>query len=62
LLGSTVKFLPTDLVSRRVNRVHLTTGGHKPYLTVVESASGSEIRYVMLVRVYGKTSKKEETR
>lgn len=52
----------TDLSSRLASRVQLTTDGHKPYLTAVESAFGSEIDYAMLVKVYGKTSKKEETR
>lgn len=51
-----------DLKSRLANRVQLTTDGHKPYLTAVESAFGSEIDYAMIVKVYGKTSKKEETR
>ncbi len=51
-----------DLKSRLANRVQLTTDGHKPYLTAVESAFGSDIDYAMLVKVYGKTSKKEETR
>lgn len=51
-----------DLASRLDNRVQLTTDGHRPYLEAVERAFGSEIDYAMLVKVYGKTSKKDETR
>lgn len=52
----------SDLKSRLANRVQLSTDGHKPYLTAVESAFGSEIDYAMIVKVYGQTSKKDETR
>jgi hypothetical protein len=38
---------------RLAHRVQLTTDGHKPYLTAVESAFGSEIDYAMLVKIYG---------
>jgi hypothetical protein len=31
----------------------LTTDGHKPYLTTVEDAFGSDIDYAMLVKIYG---------
>jgi IS1 family transposase len=51
-----------DLASRLSNRVQLTTDGHHPYLEAVESAFGSEIDYAMLIKIYGKTSKKDETR
>jgi IS1 family transposase len=51
-----------DLKSRLANRVQLTTDGHRPYLEAVESAFGSEIDYAMLVKIYGATSKKEQTR
>jgi hypothetical protein len=42
-----------DLAGRLAHRVQLTTDGHKPYLTAVESAFGSEIDYAMLVKIYG---------
>lgn len=42
-----------DLASRLVNRVQLTTDGHKPYLEAVEDAFGREIDYAMLVKHYG---------
>jgi IS1 family transposase len=43
-----------DLASRLVNRVQLTTDGHRVYLDAVESAFGSEIDYATLVKIYGK--------
>jgi IS1 family transposase len=42
-----------DLAGRLVNRVQLTTDGHKVYLNAVEDAFGSEIDFAMLVKVYG---------
>jgi IS1 family transposase len=42
-----------DLAARLTNRVQLTTDGHKPYLSAVEEAFGSEIDYSMLVKLYG---------
>ncbi|MHB1862269.1 MAG: IS1 family transposase [Gemmatimonadaceae bacterium] len=43
-----------DLASRLAHRVQLTTDGHRPYLTAVESAFGwSQIDYAMLVKLYG---------
>lgn len=45
--------LMTDLASRLVNRVQLTTDGHKAYLEAVEGAFGADIDYAMLVKLYG---------
>jgi IS1 family transposase len=42
-----------DLAGHLAHRVQLTTNGHKPYLTTVESAFGSEIDSAMLVKNYG---------
>lgn len=42
-----------DLQGRLVNRVQLTTDGHKAYLEAVESAFGGEVDYAMLVKMYG---------
>jgi IS1 family transposase len=42
-----------DLASRLVNRVRLTTDGHRVYLQAVEDAFDLEIDYAMLVRIYG---------
>jgi IS1 family transposase len=42
-----------DLRSRIVNRVQLTTDGHKAYLQAVEGAFGGDIDYAVLHKVYG---------
>jgi IS1 family transposase len=42
-----------DVASRVTGRVQLTTDGHKPYLTAVDYAFGTEIDYAMLVKHYG---------
>ena len=41
-----------DLAGRLLNRVQLTTDGHRVYLDAVENAFGSEIDYSMLVKIY----------
>jgi IS1 family transposase len=45
--------LMDDLRQRIVNRVQLTTDGHKAYLNAVEEAFGIDIDYAMLVKLYG---------
>jgi IS1 family transposase len=45
--------LMDDLRQRIVNRVQLTTDGHKAYLNAVEEAFGDDIDYAMLVKLYG---------
>jgi IS1 family transposase len=42
-----------DLRSRLANRVQLTTDGHKAYLEAVEGASGGDVDYAVLHKVYG---------
>ena len=42
-----------DVASRLRYRVQLTTDGHKPYLSAVEDAFGSDIEYATLVKLYG---------
>ena len=42
-----------DVADRIVNRVQLTTDGHKPYLSAVENAFGSDIDYAQLIKLYG---------
>jgi IS1 family transposase len=42
-----------DLRRRIVNRVQLTTDGHKAYLEAVEGAFGADVDYAMLVKLYG---------
>ncbi len=43
----------TDLAGRLKHRVQLTTDAHRPYLTAVEGAFGSDIDYAMLQKLYG---------
>lgn len=50
--GSAFAFMH-DLAGRLVNRVQLTTDGHRVYLEAVESAFGGDIDYAMLVKIYG---------
>lgn len=42
-----------DLRARLVNRVQLTTDGHKMYLTTVPEAFSDEVDYAQLVKKYG---------
>jgi len=42
-----------DVASRLVNRVQLTTDGHKMYLSSVPDAFGGEIDYAQLQKIYG---------
>lgn len=57
LLGSrdadTATIFMTDLASRLVNRIQLTSDGHKAYLEAVEAAFGADVDYAMLVKRYG---------
>jgi IS1 family transposase len=50
-----------DVASRLRYRVQLTTDAHKPYLSAVEDAFGSEIDYAVLQKIYG-TDPGNETR
>ena len=59
--GCATEFLQ-DLSSRMVNRVQLTTDGHKMYLRAVEDAFNGEIDYAMLNKIYGATPSGPETR
>lgn len=60
--GEAAEVFLADLASRLVNRVQLTTDGHKPYLEAVEAAFGSDIDYSMLVKLFqepkGKTAER----
>lgn len=42
-----------DLKSRLSNRVQLTSDGHRPYLTAVDTVFGSDVDYAMLHKIYG---------
>src|SRR5262249_10484425 len=52
--------LMDDLRSRLVDRVQLTTDGHKAYLQAVEGAFGGDVDYAMLVKLYGETPEAEK--
>ena len=45
-----------DLRSRLVNRVQLTSDGHRAYLEAVEGAFGGDVDYAQLVKLYGPSS------
>jgi IS1 family transposase/lambda repressor-like predicted transcriptional regulator len=49
-----------DLASRLINRVELTTDGHKPYLQAVDGAFTCDIDYAMLVKHYGPCSNTDQ--
>jgi IS1 family transposase len=59
--GCATEFLQ-DLAGRLVNRVQLTTDGHKMYLGAVEDAFGGAIDFAQLVKIYGNEPTGPETR
>jgi len=42
-----------DLRARIVNRIQLTSDGHRPYLSAVEDAFGEDVDYAVLQKIYG---------
>ncbi|HEY0511487.1 MAG TPA: IS1 family transposase [Thermoanaerobaculia bacterium] len=52
--GCATEFMQ-DVASRLVNRVQLTTDGHKMYLNAVEDAFAGAVDFAQLVKVYGPT-------
>ena len=50
------------LCSRLVNRVQLTSDGHKAYLKAIDNAFGDEIDYAMLIKLYGKAPEEAKGR
>lgn len=56
--GCATEFLQ-DVASRMVNRVQLTTDGHKMYLSAVEDAFAGSIDFAQLVKIYGATPEGE---
>ena len=51
--GETAIDFMDDLRSRLVNRVQLTSDGHKAYLEAVEGAFGGDVDYAQLIKLYG---------
>jgi IS1 family transposase len=60
--AETAKAFMEDLASRIINRMQLTTDGHRVYVDAVENAFGSEIDYAMLVKIYGASNDNPESR
>jgi IS1 family transposase len=60
--ASTARDFMEDVASRIVNRIQLTTDGHRVYAEAVENAFGSEIDYAMLVKLYGASNDNPESR
>lgn len=50
-----------DLKTRLANRVQLTSDGHRPYLTAVDSVFGDDVDYAMLQKIYGSEPQGRET-
>jgi IS1 family transposase len=50
--ASALRFVD-DLKSRLANRVQLTSEGHRPYLTAVDTVFGDDVDYAMLHKIYG---------
>ena len=42
-----------DLSSRLVNRVQITTDGHRPYIEAFEAAFGADVDYAQLIKDFG---------
>jgi IS1 family transposase len=42
-----------DLRSRLANRVQITSDGHRPYLTAIDTVFGDDVDYAMLQKIYG---------
>jgi len=60
--ASTARHFMRDVALRIVNRIQLTTDGHRVYAEAVEDAFGSEIDYAMLVKLYGASNDNPESR
>src|SRR6185436_16758091 len=59
--GCATEFMQ-DVASRLVNRVQLTTDGHKMYLSAVEDAFAGAIDFAQLVKIYGAAPEGPEVR
>ena len=42
-----------DVADRIINRIQLTSDGHRAYLEAVENAFGGDVDYAQLIKVYG---------
>ena len=48
-----------DLKPRLLNRVQITTDGHRPYIDAIERAFGKDVDYAMLIKEYGQDPSEE---
>jgi IS1 family transposase len=60
--GDYAKTFIDDVAERIVNRIQLTSDGHKAYLDAVEQAFGGDIDYAQLVKIYGQEKRIGEAR
>jgi IS1 family transposase len=60
-VGCATEFMQ-DLAGRLVNRVQLTSDGHKMYLQAVEDAFAGDVDFAMLHKIYGAEPTGPETR
>lgn len=51
--GECANMFMSDVAARLLNRVQLTSDGHKAYLEAVEGAFGADVDYAQLVKMYG---------
>ena len=51
-----------DLASRVSTRIQITTDGHRVYAEAVEGAFGMEVDYAMLIKLYGSSPDRPDTR
>jgi IS1 family transposase len=51
--AGTAHIFMQDVAARLVNRVQLTSDGHRPYLVAVDDAFGIDIDFAQLVKIYG---------
>jgi len=49
-----------DLASRLINRIQLTTDGHRAYIEAVEDAFGADIDFAQLIKLYGNAGQTKE--
>ena len=60
--ADTARIFMQDVASRIKTRIQLTTDGHRVYADAVEDAFGGDIDYAMLVKIYGASNDKPESR
>jgi IS1 family transposase len=49
-----------DLRKRLANRVQITSDGHRPYLTAVDTVFGDDVDFAQLVKIYGADAQGEK--